>query len=230
MRIRVCRARLKLIRSGELRDGDFVLVGMAGPGAIHQANATSFFLSSASTFSARAFSSASSRLGIKRGHAADREHAVLVADLRHQFAQILEERHVVRNRVAVGQHPLRIFEIEMDQAGHVIPAAEIQAENVVAQIPGELLHLEGQRMRFDQRHALDGIRWQALGARNHLEKIAPPQRLVRRLRFRNVEAQRMLAARRNPLDTRPSPRRTATPVAVRLEELRPGEDASRAAA
>ena len=80
----------------------------------------------------------------------------------------------------------------MDQAGHVVPASEIQSHNVVAKIPSKFLHLKCQRMRFDQRHALDGIRGQTFESRNHLEQIAPPKCLVRGFGFRNVNAQRML--------------------------------------
>ncbi len=61
-----------------------------------------------------------------------------------------------------------------------------------AQIPGELFHLKRQRMRFHQRHALDGIGGKTLGARDHLEKIAPPQRFIRGFRLGDVEAKRML--------------------------------------
>ena len=86
---------------------------------------------------------------IERRHAADGQHAMLVADLRNEIAQILEESHVVRNRVAVREHPFGIFQIEMDQAGHVVPAAEIQAQDVLPEIPGKLLHLKSERVRFD---------------------------------------------------------------------------------
>src|SRR5258707_3320374 len=79
----------------------------------------------------------------------------------------------------------------MDQAGHVVPAAEIQPHDVVAKIPRKLFHLKSERMRFDQRHALDGIRWQALEAGNHLEKIAPPESLIGGFGFREVNAQRL---------------------------------------
>ncbi len=80
----------------------------------------------------------------------------------------------------------------MDQARHVVPAAKIQPYNVLAQIPRKLFHLKSQRMRFHQGHTLDGIRGQALEPGNHLENVAPPQSLIRRLGFRNVNAQRML--------------------------------------
>ncbi len=79
----------------------------------------------------------------------------------------------------------------MDQAGHVVPAAEIQAQDVLPQIPGKLFHLKSERVRFDQRHALDGICGQAFQPGDHLKKIAPPKSFVGRFGFRDVNAQRM---------------------------------------
>jgi len=72
------------------------------------------------------------------------------------------------------------------------PFFQIQAHDVIAKIPGKLFHLKSKRMRFDQRHALDGICWQALEAGNHLEKIAPPERLIGGFGLGNVNAERML--------------------------------------
>ena len=130
--------------------------------------------------------------GIESSHPPDGQQAMFVANLGDQISQILEESYIVRNGVPVWQNPLGIFKIEMDQAGHVIPAPKIQSHNVVAKIPGKLFHLKSERMRFHQRHALDGIRGQALEPRDHLEKVAPPQSFIRGLRLRNVNAQRML--------------------------------------
>ena len=191
MRTGVRPTCLKLIRGKELAHGDFVLIGMPRPRAVHQR--ISFVL----LVFGEGFQRARVQLrilaaGKKSGHAANSEHAVFMANLGDEVAQILEERHVVRNGVAIRKHPLRILEIEMNQAGHVVPAAKIQAHDVVAKIPGKLFHLKSERMRFDQRHALDGVRWQALEARNHLEKIAPPERLIGGFRFRDVYAERVL--------------------------------------
>src|SRR6185295_11663881 len=108
------------------------------------------------------------------------------------MAQGLEERHVVRNGVAVGQHPRWIGEREMDEARHVIPAAEIEPEDVVAQMEEKLLHLEGERMRLDQRHAFDGPVGPVLEALDRMKRFRPPQRLIRRLRLGNVDTRRML--------------------------------------
>ncbi len=113
MRIGILRAGFELIRSRELRDRDFVLVGMAGPRAIHQAGRLILFVLGKDRKGPRIeLRIVAAR--IKRGHAADGQHAVFVADLRHQRAQILEKGHVVRNGVAIRQNPFRVFQVEVD--------------------------------------------------------------------------------------------------------------------
>ena len=119
----------------------------------------------------------------------------MVADFRDQFAQVLKERDVMRNRVAIRQNPVGIVKVEMNQAGHVIPAAKIQSDDVIAQMVGEFLHLESHWMRFHQRHALDVVVCQAARSRHGLKQIAPPQGFFGGLGFRNVDAERMLQFR-----------------------------------
>ncbi len=141
----VSGARLKLIRSRELAYRDFVLIGMARPRPVHQRVGLVLFVFSKNLQRPRVqFRIFAAR--VKRGHPADRQHPVFVANVRQKIAQSLKERHVVRNGVAVGQNPLGVFEIEVDQAGHVIPAAQIQSHDVVAKIPGKLFHLKSERM------------------------------------------------------------------------------------
>ena len=65
--------------------------------------------------------------------------------------------NVVRNGIAIGEHPLGLLDIEMNEAGHVIPASEIEAEKVIAEDVGEFLHLIGERMGLDERHAFEGV-------------------------------------------------------------------------
>ena len=69
---------------------------------------------------------------VKRGHAANRKCSAFVTNFRQQLPQPLEEGHIVRNRIAIRKHPFGIVQIEVDQAGHVVPAAQIQAEDVLA--------------------------------------------------------------------------------------------------
>ncbi len=156
MRTGVRGARLKLIRSRELAHGDFVLIGMSCPRTVHQ-RIGFVLLVFGEGFQRARVQFRILAAGKESGHAANSEHAVFMANLGDEVAQILEERDVVRNGVAIGKHPLGILKIEMDQAGHVVPATQIQAHDVIAKIPGELFHLKSKRMRFDQRHALDGI-------------------------------------------------------------------------
>ena len=136
---------MQLVGIGKLIKRDLILIRMPRPGAIHQAIGFILFVFGENfqrtRVQLRVFAA-----GIQRCHAADCQHSSFVADLRHQLAQILEERHVVWNCVAVREHPVRIVQVEVNQAGHVIPAAEIQAENVVAEVVEELLHLKRQRM------------------------------------------------------------------------------------
>ena len=144
-------ARVDLVGERKLLHCDLVLVRVSGPGAVHQAVGLVFLVfreHAQRTFVQLGVSAAR----IQRGHAADREDAVLVASLSQQLTEILKERHVVRNRVSIGKNPLRIFEVEVDEAGHVIPAPEIQADDVIAQVINELLHLVRQRMRLRFRN------------------------------------------------------------------------------
>ena len=127
--------------------------------------------------------------GIERGHAANGVSAVLVANFRHQGAEVLEEGHVVRDGVAIGQNPVGIFEHEIDQRGHVIPAAEVQSQAVVAQIEKKFLHLIGQRVRLHQRHAFDVVLRQALLFGENLEEIAPPEGFLGRLALGDVHGE-----------------------------------------
>jgi len=50
------------------------------------------------------------------------------------------------NGVAIGQDPIGILDVEMDETRHVVPAAEVQADDVIAQVIDELLHLVRERV------------------------------------------------------------------------------------
>ena len=111
---------------------------------------------------------------IQRGHPANCQHAALVANLRHQLPQILEERDIVWNGIAVRQHPIGIGQIEINQTRHVVPTPEVQSQDVVTQVVEKFLHLERERVRFHQRHALDVILGPATRLSQGLKQIAPP--------------------------------------------------------
>ena len=186
---------LQLVWIRELRHRDLVLIRMTRPRPIHQT--VSFVLFIFFQYGQRAcvqFRVFTAR--IQRRHSADRKNPAMMTDLRHQFAQVLEEGHVVRNCVAIWKHPIRIVQIEVDQAGHVIPASQVQPDDVVAQVVRELFHLEGQRVRLHQCHAFDVVMRKAPPLRQRLEQISPPKRFFSRFRFRNIETQWVLQFRR----------------------------------
>src|SRR5256885_3077987 len=99
----------------------------------------------------------------------------------YQQPQVLEERNIMWNGVAIRQNPIRVGQVEVDKAGHVVPTAKVQRQQVVTQIEDELFDLEGQRMRLHQSHALDASLRQPFIALELLEQIAPPQCFFRRL-------------------------------------------------
>ena len=86
---------------------------MAGPCSIHQAIGLIFlvFLESGQGASVEF---CIFPIGKQRRHATDREDAALVTDFRQKVAQVLEERHIVRNGVAVRQDPAGILQIVMN--------------------------------------------------------------------------------------------------------------------
>ena len=89
-----------LVRFGKLPDRDRILIRVTGPGAVHPARGLVFLVfgeDAQRTFVEFGVFAARK----ERGHAAYGKHSMLVRDRRKQQTQILEERHVVRNRVAV---------------------------------------------------------------------------------------------------------------------------------
>ena len=144
-------------------------------------------------------------------------------------AQVLKERNIVRNGVAIRQHPVRIVKIEVDQARHVIPAPQIQAQDMVAQVVEELFHLERERMRLHQRHALDVISAASLWLRPAPRNSRATTALLRRIRTSECRMQSgcFRLRRIDPVNDA-ARRRTATPTSVRLRKCPPGEGAVRA--
>src|ERR1700683_4866078 len=116
---------------------------------------------------------------------------MLVARVGQEIAQVLKKSNIVRDGVAVGKYPIRIVQIEMDQTGHVVPATEVQRKDMFTQMPSEFLHLIGERVRFNERHALDIVRRPSLPTRYGLKKSAPPHGLFGRLGLRDVKSERM---------------------------------------
>ena len=101
------RASFQLIRIRKLRDRDRVLVGMAGPCAVHQAGRLVGLVALQHRERARVELGILAA-GIERGHAADRKRAVLVRQLGQERAHALKEGDVEWDRVAIREQPARI--------------------------------------------------------------------------------------------------------------------------
>jgi len=100
----ILAARRHLVRVGELVDGKLVLVRMTRPGPIHQA-VRLILLVLLEDLQRPLVQRRVGPARIEGRHAADGEHAALVADLRHHLAQGLEKGDIVGNGVAVRQDP-----------------------------------------------------------------------------------------------------------------------------
>ncbi len=80
----------------------------------------------------------------------------------------------------------------MNEAGHIIPAPEVEPDEIVAQVKDELFHLVSERMRLHQGHRLNRARLPLHAFDQCVENVAPPERFLGRLRFWNVDAERAL--------------------------------------
>src|SRR5439155_24914030 len=114
--VRVRAPRLDLVGVRELVDRDLVLIGMAGPGAVHQTVRLVLLVLFEHLERPRVELHVFTT-GIERRHATDRQHAAFVADLGHHLAQVLEKGDIVRDGVAVGKNPRGVVQGEVDQAG-----------------------------------------------------------------------------------------------------------------
>src|SRR5579862_9778332 len=93
-----------LIGIRKLRDGDFILVRMPGPSTVHKTvRLVSLILFQ--DFECTGVELSVGAAGIKGCHAADGMGTVLMANLRHEYAEVLKERDIVRDGIAVGQNP-----------------------------------------------------------------------------------------------------------------------------
>ncbi len=109
-----CFVRLNLIWKWELIDSNLVLIRVSSPCPIEAAIGFVLFVflehgkRSSIQFGIRA-------VGIECRHAANGERSAAVANRDQKVPQVLKEGHVMRNGVAVGQNPLGITEIEVNQ-------------------------------------------------------------------------------------------------------------------
>ena len=125
-----------------------------------------------------------------RRHAAHRECAAAVAGLDQQQRIGGEEVRPHRHGRAVGREEARVLAQPLDEREDVVPAAAVQADDVVAHFIEDLVHLERSGQRLDQDRRLD----RALGQPQLLlgvgEDVVPEPRFEMALQLRQVEAGR----------------------------------------
>jgi hypothetical protein len=129
-----------------------------------------------------------------RGHAAHGEGAAPVRGLDEEPRVRAQEVRRHRHLAAVGQHEVRVAAELLDEREDVVPAAAVEAHDVVAQLPEDLVHLERGEDGLDQHRDLDGLRRQPetrLGVAKHL---GPQPRLEVALGLRQVEVRSRAAA------------------------------------
>ena len=93
--------------------------------------------------------------GDEGGHPAHRVRAAAVAGLHQELRVRAHERRGHGHGVAVGEDELGPLAEGLDHAEQVVPAPRVQARGVVAQLPENLVHLEGGQDRLDQDGGLD---------------------------------------------------------------------------
>ncbi len=147
-----------------------------------------------------------------RGHAAHGVDAAPVTRLDQQVRVRLQEAPRHRDQRAVGQDAIRTLPEFLDEAEDVVPASAIQAGRMVAQLPEDLVHLEGCEDRLDEDRRADrpGRELQLLlrGA----EDVVPEPRLQMALHLGKVEV--------GPGPAREQAARVVKEVKTEVEEAR----------
>ena len=108
-----------------------------------------------------------------RGHASHRVGAAAVAGLDRKLRVRPHEMRGHRHQRPVGQHELGPVAELLDEAEDVIPAPAVEADDVVAQLVEDLVHLEGRQDRLDQHRGLDRAGGQPELALGRHEDIVP---------------------------------------------------------
>src|SRR5271170_2021534 len=129
-----------------------------------------------------------------RGHAAHRERAATMAGLDQQQGISLEERLAHRHVGAIGRQKGRVFAKALDERENIIPAAAVEADDVVPQLVEDLVHLEGGGQRFDQDGRLERPDGKAELFLGESERVVPEPRLDMALEFRQIESGRRARA------------------------------------
>ncbi len=122
-----------------------------------------------------------------RGHAAHRERAAAMRRLDQQLRVRAQEVRRHRHLPAVRQHLVRVAAELLDEAEDVVPAPAVEADDVVAQLPEDLVHLEGGEDHLDQQRRLDRLRREAEARLGVPEHLGPEPCLEMALGLRQVE-------------------------------------------
>ncbi len=147
----------ELVRAFELAEDfhrDLHEIGMGDPGAVMAVGGFAFLVG-ADLVEGRLVRRLVAFDRNLRGHAAHREGAALVAGLYQQQRIGIEEGIAHHDLRAVRQDEVRVFAEALDVAEDVVPAAAIEAGDVVLQLVEDFVHLEGGGQRLDEDGDLD---------------------------------------------------------------------------
>ncbi len=123
-----------------------------------------------------------------RRHAAHRVDATAVAGADEERDVGGEEVLLHRHEAAVGEEESGEAPEPLDEREDVVPAAAVEARRVVAQLPEDLVHLEGAHDRLDEDRGADRpVREAEVLLRLH-EDVVPEARLEVVLELREVVA------------------------------------------
>ena len=90
-----------------------------------------------------------------RGHAAHRVRAPAMTGLDEKLRVRPQEPLVHRDLRPVGKNRAGVVPMDLDEAEDVVPPAAVETRGVLAELPEDLVHLEGGGKRLDQHRRLD---------------------------------------------------------------------------
>ena len=110
-----------------------------------------------------------------------------MAGLNQQARVGAEEGFIHGDNLTIRQYPVGMVFQGFDVAEDVIPAAAVQAHNMVTQRMEDLMHLEYGWQGFNQQRGLNGAARQAEAVFCVAEDFTPPRRFLPGLGFRQIE-------------------------------------------
>ena len=120
-------------------------------------------------------------------HAAHGVGAATVAGLDQQAAIGTHQWLGHADITAIRQHHIAAVTEFLDDAEDVIPAPTIEANDVLAQLVENFVHLEGSCNRLNQHSHLDAAGWHAKGLLGVQEHFVPKARLKMVFQLRQIE-------------------------------------------